>query len=526
MSSSSCFSPIKCFKSLIEVLSLSPLFNTGDEEKFKGSIAPANFAGVYSQSSEERFGTKTCARIPWVYLQQQVNADQCATEDNVQTDVKDQITIQRTKNDLLMSLNGKSLGKDYSNDFSHWRSAAENPVSTARFSNEFTETTIQLGEAMPIICPRLKGTTMHSNGLPIKIDTDIREPDISIHIDTSDTGWGITSKEVETREFWSEAESDTSISARELKTILFALQLHARKFRNSLIHVTETCEEVWGDSIRVASDAKFRNTASHHDQSTDGKILSYTGSQECSGELPQQKEETTVRMDPSKALLPNDSTTLGQNDDRRVCYQREQTTGEVLEFSTGSSSSSNRYFPSTMVKEGTIPSSSIEVNLESYKKITGRQGYKGSDGNTNMEQPILVANGHTSEYRQTNKDPIEQDMAGDRMAIIRAYQANKGISDLIVEFLRESNWPSMLTKKNKQIKGALMCVNPKCVTVKSGKSTKSRDALSSLAIGLSGLTQCSIGSPPSHYLPNLRSVNLTLIPLANFHGPSFLREIT
>ena len=58
---------------------------------------------------------------------------------------------------------------------------------------------------------------------------------------------------------------------------------------------------------------------------------------------------------------------------------------------------------------------------------------------------------------------------------------------------------AMLTKKNKQvsqeIKGALMCVNPKCVAVKSGRSTKSRDALFSLAIGLSGLTQCLIGSP-------------------------------
>ncbi|KAL4208904.1 hypothetical protein AB4K20DRAFT_1868577 [Rhizopus microsporus] len=57
----------------------------------------------------------------------------------------------------------------------------------------------------------------------------------------------------------------------------------------------------------------------------------------------------------------------------------------------------------------------------------------------------------------------------------------------------------MLTKKNKQvsqeIKGALMCVNPKCMAVKSGRSTKSRDALSSLAIGLSGLAQCLIGSP-------------------------------
>ncbi|CEG76276.1 hypothetical protein RMATCC62417_11194 [Rhizopus microsporus] len=40
-----------------------------------------------------------------------------------------------------------------------------------------------------------------SNGLPIKIDTDIREPDINIHVDASDAEWGITLKEVETHGF-------------------------------------------------------------------------------------------------------------------------------------------------------------------------------------------------------------------------------------------------------------------------------------------------------------------------------------
>ncbi|CEG76345.1 hypothetical protein RMATCC62417_11251 [Rhizopus microsporus] len=92
-----------------------------------------------------------------------------------------------------------------------------------------------------------------SNGLSIKIDTDIREPDISIHIDISDTGWGVTSNEVEAHGFGSETESGTSINARELKIILFTLQLHARKFRNWLIHMytdnmtaLEHAKKSWG----------------------------------------------------------------------------------------------------------------------------------------------------------------------------------------------------------------------------------------------------------------------------------------
>ncbi|CEJ00515.1 hypothetical protein RMCBS344292_14568 [Rhizopus microsporus] len=52
---------------------------------------------------------------------------------------------------------------------------------------------------------------------------------------------------------------------------------------------------------------------------------------------------------------------------------------------------------------------------------------------------------------------------------------------------------------SQEIKGALMCVDPKCVAVKSGRSTKSQDALSFLAIGLSGLTQCLIGFPLSPF---------------------------
>ncbi|CEJ01330.1 hypothetical protein RMCBS344292_15362 [Rhizopus microsporus] len=99
-----------------------------------------------------------------------------------------------------------------------------------------------------------------------------------------------------------------------------------------------------------------------------------------------------------------------------------------------------------MAEEGTIPSSAMEANTEGHKEITGRQDWKGSDDHPNTEEPILVANGYKSEYRQSDKDPTEQGMVSDRMAITRAFQANKGIGDSIIEFLKESNRPS--TRKN------------------------------------------------------------------------------
>lgn len=51
----------------------------------------------------------------------------------------------------------------------------------------------------------------------------------------------------------------------------------------------------------------------------------------------------------------------------------------------------------------------------------------------------------------------------------------------------------------KATKGSLMCVNLECVSVKYGRSIKSRDGLSSLAIGLSSLTFCLLGVSLPHF---------------------------
>ncbi|KAG2231944.1 hypothetical protein INT48_005659 [Thamnidium elegans] len=47
--------------------------------------------------------------------------------------------------------------------------------------------------------------------------------------------------------------------------------------------------------------------------------------------------------------------------------------------------------------------------------------------------------------------------------------------------------------KKKSVNGAFVCYNEECVAVKAGKATHGRDALSSLAIGLSGLAMLLFG---------------------------------
>ncbi|KAG1253809.1 hypothetical protein G6F68_011153 [Rhizopus microsporus] len=74
------------------------------------------------------------------------------------------------------------------------------------------------------------------NGLPIQTIT-VSAPQTVIHVDASDSGWGISSPLVTASGFWRPEEKLQSINVRELKTILFALQQHASKCENSTIKI-------------------------------------------------------------------------------------------------------------------------------------------------------------------------------------------------------------------------------------------------------------------------------------------------
>jgi hypothetical protein len=80
--------------------------------------------------------------------------------------------------------------------------------------------------------------THKMNGLPIHMkDLTNMTPQATIFTDASDTGWGIKSEWVTTSGFWTPEEREESINVRELKTILFALQIHRRNATNTHIRL-------------------------------------------------------------------------------------------------------------------------------------------------------------------------------------------------------------------------------------------------------------------------------------------------
>jgi hypothetical protein len=75
---------------------------------------------------------------------------------------------------------------------------------------------------------------LRQNGLPIReVEMNATLPKMTIFTDASDLGWGIKSETLETSGHWTPEERSESINVRELKTILFALQLHAKSAQSS-----------------------------------------------------------------------------------------------------------------------------------------------------------------------------------------------------------------------------------------------------------------------------------------------------
>jgi hypothetical protein len=78
-------------------------------------------------------------------------------------------------------------------------------------------------ELVDIQCDDEKWITDHLD------QNSLKDSAVTIQVDASDTGWGITSSMMELSGFWDEEQSAHSINVRELSTVSKALQLHGPK---------------------------------------------------------------------------------------------------------------------------------------------------------------------------------------------------------------------------------------------------------------------------------------------------------
>ncbi|KAG0799469.1 hypothetical protein G6F22_003195 [Rhizopus arrhizus] len=170
------------------------------------------------QLGEKCSHPQPCPRIPWLCFQHQEDVNFGSCSEITEIDDETEANIESSSSTTIMQMDSESSGEDGGDDPSN-RGSITTPVIHAERSSK-------------IITP----TSSKLNGLDIQNPAE-RNPDLTIHCDASDLGWGVSSHEMEISGRWTNEEKTTSINVRELKTILFALKLHAEKFREKNIQI-------------------------------------------------------------------------------------------------------------------------------------------------------------------------------------------------------------------------------------------------------------------------------------------------
>jgi hypothetical protein len=165
------------------------------------------------------------------------------------------------------------------------------------------------------------------NGLDIQKPAE-RNPDLTIRCDASDLGWGVSSHEMEISGQWTNEEKTTSINVRELKTILFALKLHAEKFREKNIRIhrqynsTEIFDQGRRDSFTTSSRISDRNPGRDQLIQLDGDIQPYTRNFECQSRYTKSNKgvQSSIRSNDVQEVVPGNKSEDGSFEDRRLWY--------------------------------------------------------------------------------------------------------------------------------------------------------------------------------------------------------------
>ncbi|KAG2200665.1 hypothetical protein INT47_005821 [Mucor saturninus] len=233
----------------LSILPRRYLFDFKDETRIEGSnsngIITLNTIRFSDRLGEERFRIKTNTRFSRIHIQHEEHADHSPSGEDEQINVKNQTIgedygesedytcrwiagLLRKMTSLIPAigetlLHLRYLQRDLAVNLKQQQYQWDKPcILSAKVMEELTW---------------WKTQATAKNGLPLQkqIDKSI-QPAITIHVDASDSGWGVASSIMETSGTgpW---KKEQSINVRELKTILFALQLHKEKFKNCTIQI-------------------------------------------------------------------------------------------------------------------------------------------------------------------------------------------------------------------------------------------------------------------------------------------------
>ncbi|KAG1526955.1 hypothetical protein G6F52_001971 [Rhizopus delemar] len=367
------------------------------------------------------------------YVQHKNNENQHSANQDIETDFTDKTTAEEQATIFLL-MDCWSFGENDSNDPSNWRSIASCGTYTKGSSDQPSPEQPKLGEKLPDVNSEFEETRL------------VEEPSIAVewppdHTQGSERtrcrdfcgclGHGMGCDFHTCRNSWTLEKTrkrsfDQSEGAEANPFCLTAPRKRVRRWGDQDIlrqcNSSKIRQKIRRDSLPISARTRSRNTRGDCYIQPTSSISAHTRNQKRSSRRIKSKEKTTLRMEVTTTFLQEDSRTMEAIEDQCVRNKSKHKIKTILGSESRPTGRSNQRMEATMVKDRDLSAFTMEINPKGSEETESRQSQDGCTYHTQLAEPILVANGFTSEHSKTINLQSEQTMVLDRMEVIRAYQ--------------------------------------------------------------------------------------------------------
>ncbi|CAO3658114.1 unnamed protein product [Rhizopus microsporus] len=202
---------------------------------------------------------------------------------------------------------------------------------------------------------------------------------------------------------------------------------------------SEVCREGgWNRFPHTAANCS-RDTRHMQSAQPDSNLPAHPRSEEYRGRRPEPNVSTIPQLQLATLGCQTNFTGMEcQSQDRCVCRRHQQEVETVLVMEDRSQSRENRCFPASMAKEGSLPTSTLETDTAGIEENQSRSSTRLCDGDPNMANTILVADGVEAQQGGTPSLQLEEEFLSNRMAVIRMYQEKEWMDEATSKFLAQA----------------------------------------------------------------------------------------
>ncbi|KAG1107125.1 hypothetical protein G6F42_016481 [Rhizopus arrhizus] len=278
-----------------------------------------------------------------------------------------------------------------------------------------------------------KDNLLQKNDLPIHHLPPLSLSALTIHVDASDTGWGVHSKVISKAGYWTGRERQESINVRELTAVYYyALRLHV-KDSNFLTEINLHTDNMTAlnrqDSGSMQPPSPTENTLPPCGRGKEYRSRS-----------PQPVWSTNVRIIDSKDIFQPSEEEMGKIlADRCLCSITQSPASPVLEPTPRSVCTAERCLSTRLDEQRYVHVPSLEADTASLEEVTIRQDQGSNSNHPHVADTVLVPHVTEDETTQSTHSMANKSLESDRMALVSKKRKERGMTDDVILHLHKAN---------------------------------------------------------------------------------------